>query len=187
MNTTIKILFATLMLGGFMASCNDKDEVANPDDEPILYGDIADRGFFINGESKIRGYFPNDSIIKGYTTLTQHVMHYTTLDSVEHTKVYGYNFVMVAEKFYRIFGYDVAFNDDSTHITCNAKLYFESDKSKEYDVTVNASLDSIGRPQLPIARGTLDDGRSLIIQFRRVTYKSKYSDETLSPDEEFDI
>ena len=77
--------FAAILLCGSFVSCDkdDDDPFSSTEDKEVNYYDYSEKGFFMNGEIKIRGYFENDSIIDGYTQYVKRTAPYRTLDGEE--------------------------------------------------------------------------------------------------------
>ena len=111
---------AAVVLCGSFASCSKDDDNVIPvnDDKEVKYYDYSEKGFFMNGEIKVRGYFDNDSIMEGYTKYVKRTASYVTVDGEESEIVLGYGLVVGINNFARFYSDDITYNAYSTAISC---------------------------------------------------------------------
>ena len=184
----VMALAATVVLGGTLSSCGDDPvEIVNEEnDDEVSYYDYSEKGFFMNGQIKVKGAFDNDSIIDGYTKYVKRIAHYITKDGQEHEMILGYGLVVEIDDYAKFYSDAIIYNADSTAISCKGQFESLKENSKLYDANITATIDSIGKPHL-ITCNTVVDGKNVTLQFRQVYTKSPYSDVELPKEDEFDI
>ena len=182
------LALAAMVLCGSFASCDKDDDgiISSKEDKEVDYYDYSEHGFFMNGDIKICGYFDNDSIMEGYTKYVKRTAHYRTVDGEEGECVFGYGVVVGINNFARFYSDDIAYNADSTAISCKGQIELAVRENKSYDASITASIDSIGKPHL-VTCITIIDGKRLALQFRQTYTKSEYDDVELPKEDEFNI
>lgn len=184
----VMALAATVVLGGTISSCGDDpiEDVDGERDNEVSCYDYSEKGFFMNGQIKVKGAFDNDSIIDGYTKYVKRMAHYTTKDEQQHEMILGYGLVVGIDDYAKFYSDAIIYNADSTAIYCKGQFEFLKENSKLYDANITATIDSIGKPHL-ITCKTVVDGKNVTLQFRQVHTKSPYSDVELPEEEDFEI
>ena len=179
---------AAVVLCGSFASCSkdDDDVIPAEDDKEVKYYDYSEKGFFMNGEIKVRGYFDNDSIMEGYTKYVKRTASYVTVDGDENEIVLGYGLVVGINNFARFYSDDVTYNADSTAITCKGQIELNAYDGKAYDASITAGIDSVGKPHLVTCSAAVD-GKRLTLQFRQTYQRSEYSDAEVPKKDAFSI
>ena len=182
------LALAAMVLCGSFASCDKDDDgiISSKEDKEVDYYDYSEHGFFMNGDIKICGYFDNDSIMEGYTKYVKRTAHYRTVDGEGGEYVFGYGVVVGINNFARFYSDDIAYNADSTAISCKGQIELAVRENKSYDASITASIDSIGKPHL-VTCNTIIDGKRLALQFRQTYTKSEYDDVELPKEDEFNI
>ena len=180
--------FAAILLCGSFVSCDkdDDDPFSSTEDKEVNYYDYSEKGFFMNGEIKIRGYFENDSIIDGYTKYVKRTAHYRTVDGEEGEFLFGYGLVVGINNFARLYSDDITYNADSTMISCNGQIELAAYDNKPYDASITAGIDSVGKPHL-VTCSTMIDGKKLLLQFRQTYTKTEYDQVELPKEDDFNI
>jgi len=190
MKRKVFLALAAMVLCGSFASCDkdDDDDVLPPDDDKeVTYYDYSEKGFFMNGDIKIRGYFDRDSIMEGYTKYVKRTAHYRTVDGDEGEYVFGYGLVVGINDFARFYSDDIVYNADSTAISCRGQIDFAVNADQSYDADITATIDSIGKPHL-VTCNSMVEGKKVVLQFRQTYTKSVYDGEIELPQEdEFSI
>lgn len=186
-----KMMFVTLaamLLSSSFASCNkDEDGILSSDeDKEVIYYDYSEKGFFMNGDIKIRGFFDNDSIMEGYTKYVKRTAHYRTVEGEENEMLLGYGLVVGISNFARFYSDDITYNADSTAISCIGQIELVAYDNKSFDASITAGIDSIGKPHL-VTCNTAVDGKRLTLQFRQTYQKNIYSDMELPQEDNFSI
>ena len=179
---------AAVVLCGSFTSCSkdDDDVIPAEDDKEVKYYDYSEKGFFMNGEIKVRGYFDNDSIMEGYTKYVKRTASYVTIDGDENEIVLGYGLVVGINNFARFYSDDVTYNADSTAITCKGQIELNAYDGKAYDASITAGIDSVGKPHLVTCSAAVD-GKRLTLQFRQTYQRSEYSDAEVPKKDAFSI
>lgn len=214
MNKIISMTFAAILCCGIFSSCHnddeeeaDKDKVYDPfeitdGDEKDYYG-YSEKGFFIDGEIKVVGFFDKDSVFGGYTKYVDRCYLYREKDNdEEHERSLGYGMNMRMKDFAVIYTDIITYNADSTRITGKGHLYFienennsaivqeflSKNKKNDFGTDVAATIDEKGQPHL-ITCKTVIDGKPVTIQFREVHQKSPYDAPNIEmpKDDEFSI
>jgi len=188
MKKNIFMAFVAMLLCGSFASCDkdDDDLIASNEDQEVNYYDYSEKGFFMNGDIKIRGYFDNDSIMEGYTKYVKRTAHYCTVDGEEGEYLFGYGLVVNINNFARFYSDDIIYNADSTAISCNGQIELAAYNNQPYDASITAGIDSIGKPHLVTCSATIE-GKKLLMQFRQIYTKSEYDDVELPKEDDFNI
>ena len=88
--------------------------------------------------------------------------------------------------FARFYSDDIAYNADSTAISCNGQIELAAYDNNSYDARITATIDSIGKPHLLTCNTTID-GKKLVLQFRETFFKSEYDDGKHPKEDEFSI
>lgn len=169
-------------------SCDDRDEpeiITEDKNEEVSYYDYSEKGFFLNGESMVKGAFDSDSVITGYAKYVKRTAHYRTNDDVEHEITLGYALVVEADKYAKFYSDDVKYNADSTLIECKGEFML-LDGSQACKATIEARIDSVGKPHLITCRA-LQAGKPVTLQFRQTYYNDPYSDVKHPDPDPFDI
>ena len=179
-------LAAVILCGSFASCSKDDDVIPVNDDKEVKYYDYSEKGFFMNGDIKVRGYFDNDSIMEGYTKYVKRTASYVTVDGEESEIVLGYGLVVGINNFARFYSDDITYNADSTAITCKGQIELTAYGNKAYDASITASIDSVGKPHLVTCSAAVD-GKKLTLQFRQTYQKSEYSDDELPKEDTFSI
>ena len=178
MKKTMFMALAAVVLCSSFASCDkdSDDDIINPEeDQEVKYYDYSEKGFFMNGDIKVRGYFEGDSIMEGYAKYVKRSASYITVDNKEEKIVLGFGLVVGVDGFGRFYSDDVVYNADSTAISCKGQIELTAFGNKPYDASVTAGIDSVGKPHL-ITCNTSVDGKKLTMQFRQTYTYSEYSD-----------
>lgn len=172
------------------ASCNkdDMEELEKNEhnnSEEVNYYDYSEKGFFMNGESMVKGAFESDSVVGGYAKYVKRTAHYRTLDDVEHEITLGYALVVELDGYAKYYSDNVKYSADSTSIKCNGEIMLlgTGETSK---ATIDARIDSIGKPHLITCRA-IQAGKPVTLQFRQTYYKDPYSDIKHPDPDPFDI
>lgn len=169
-------------------SCNDNDEpeiITEDKNEEVNYYDYSEKGFFMNGESLVKGEFDKDSVITGYAKYVKRTAHYRTKDDVEHEMTLGYALVVELDKYAKFYSDDIKYNADSTRINCNGEFQY-LDGSQACKATIEARIDTVGKPHLVTCR-TVSAGKTITMQFRQTYYNDPYSDIKHPDPDKFDI
>ena len=183
----VMALAAAVLCVSFASCDKDDDLIPSSNDKETNYYDYSENGFFMNGDIKIRGYFDRDSIMEGYTKYVRRTAHYRTVDGEEGEFVFGYGLVVGINDLARFYSDDIAYNADSTAITCHGQIEFAANAEQPYDASITAIIDSIGKPHLVTCYSTVGD-KSIVLQFRQTYTKSEYDGEIELPKEdEFSI
>ena len=182
------LALAAVVLCGSFASCDkdDDDPITSKEDQEVNYYDYSEKGFFMNGDIKVRGYFDNDSIIEGYTKYVKRTANYRTVDGEEGEFVFGYGLVVNIDHFAKFYSDDIVYNADSTAISCNGQIELAAYDNKPYDASITAGIDSIGKPHLVTCSATIE-GKKLLMQFRQTYTKSEYDNVELPKEDDFNI
>lgn len=190
MTKMMTIALAAMIFCASFASCNkdddELDDLISKDDQVVDYYDYSEKGFFMNGDIKVCGYFDNDSIMEGYTKYVKRTASYRTKDGEEGEFVFGYALVVGIVNFARLYSDDVAYNADSTAISCKGQIELKAYGDKAYDADITAGIDSIGKPHLVTCSAAVE-GKRLVMQFRQTYTKDKYSDAELPEEDKFNI
>ncbi len=152
--------------------------------EEVNYYDYSEKGFFMNGESMVKGAFDNDSVVTGYAKYVRRTAHYRTQDGVEHEMTLGYALVVEMDRYAKYYSDDVKYSADSTSITCNGEFMLLG-SGETCKATIEASIDSTGKPHLITCRPA--SGKPVATQFRQTYYKDPYSDIKHPDPDPFDI
>lgn len=189
MKKNLFLALVAMVLCGSFASCDkDDDDIISPkEDQEVNYYDYSEKGFFMNGDIKIHGFFDGDSIMEGYTKYVKRTAHYRTVDGEEGEFVFGYGLVVGINDFAQFYSDDIVYNTDSTAISCNGKIEFLASDNNSYDAFITATIDSIGKPHLVTCNTTVN-GKRIALQFRQTYSKSEYDGDIELPEEdEFSI
>jgi hypothetical protein len=187
MKKEILMALAALCLCGSFASCdNDDDELVPNEEQELKYYDYSEKGFFMNGDIKVRGYFDNDSIMEGYIKYVKRTAQYCTTDGEEGEYLLGYGLLVGINNFAKFYSDDIVYNADSTAISCNGQIEFLANNNSSYDAKITATIDSIGKPHLVTCNTTMN-GKRLVLQFRETFFKSKYDNGELPKEDDFNI
>jgi len=182
------LALAAMILCGSFASCSkdDDDVIPSNDDKEVNYYDYSEKGFFMNGDIKIQGFFDGDSIMEGYTKYVKRTAHYRTVEGEEGEYLFGYGLVVGINNFARFYSDDIAYNADSTAISCNGQIEVAAYDNNSYDAKITATIDSIGKPHLVTCNTTIN-GKRIVLQFRETFFKSEYDQGELPKEDEFNI
>lgn len=188
MKKMILMALAAVVLCGSFASCSKDDDDVIPanDDKEVKYYDYSEKGFFMHGDIKVRGYFDNDSIMEGYTKYVKRTASIVTDDDEESEILLGYGLVVGINDFARFYSDDITYNADSTAISCKGQIELKAYDNKAYDASITARIDSIGKPHLVTCSASVD-GKRLTLQFRQTYIKNEYSDTELPKEDDFTI
>lgn len=188
MKRKVFLALAAMVLCGSFASCDKDDDEVIPssDDKGVAYYDYSEKGFFMDGDFKIRGFFDGDSIMQGYVKYVKHTACYRTADGEECEHLFGYSLVVFIDKFARLYSDDIVYRADSTAIACDGQMELLADNANSYNVRITATIDSKGKPHLVTCYTTID-GKQLAIQFRERYFKSEYDHGELPEEDEFSI
>lgn len=187
-NKTILMLIALVIMCGF-TSCDDRDEpeiITEGKDEEVNYYDYSEKGFFMNGESLVKGAFDQDSVITGYAKYVKRTAHYRTKTGEEREIVMGYGLVAELDNYVKFYSDDIKYNTDSTRISCNGELVLLDGSEQVSKASIEALIDTIGKPHLITCRTTLA-GKPVTMQFRQTYYNDPYSDLKHPDPDNFDI
>lgn len=184
--TVFYLMYALMLCGGFASCSNDDDEGTADGDKEVEYYDYSEKGFFMNGDVKVCGFFAADSVMEGYTKYVKRSAHYRTVDGEEGDFVYGYGLVVNIDNFARFYSDDISYNADSTSIDCQGEIMMKAYDNKPYEATITADIDSIGKPHLVTCRSVVD-GKKVVMQFRQTFTLSIYSDCEVPDTEGFTI
>ncbi len=177
------------MMCGMTTSCDkdadewDREEQKN--DEEVNYYDYSEKGFFMNGETKVVGAFECDSVIKGYAKYVKRNAHYRTLDGEEYEVVLGYGLVVELDDYAKFYSDNIVYNADSTHISAGGEFMFLGNEDV-HPAAIEAGIDSIGKPHL-ITCSTSVNRKQIKLQFRQTYYKDPYSDVKWPEPDDFGI
>lgn len=181
------VLLGTTLLCGLTTACNDAEELEREDqkDEEVDGYNYSEKGFFMNGETKVVGGFERDSIMTGYAKYVKRCANYRTKDGVEHDIILGYGLVVELDNYAKFYSDDITYNTDSTLLNCNGEFMLLSNENT-HPATIEARVDSIGKPHLITCRTTVN-GKIIKLQFRQTYHKSQYSNAELPAPDDFDI
>lgn len=182
-----KLFLATLLIICGMSSSCDKDPEEDvtinnrENNEEALY-DRSENGFFIDGETKLLGYFEDERVIEGFVKYVKCTAVKHTDDGGEQEVTLGYNLVWSLNGLARMFSDQITYNADSTSITCLGNLTFDGDDNI-YSAKITASITPTGKPHLIMCYANLD-AKPLKMQFRQTYTQIQYAEEIDFPDVE---
>ena len=186
---SLLLLLGTVALCSVMTACGDDDnewdnEEQNKDEE-VTYYDYSEKGFFMNGETKVVGAFAADSIITGYTKYVRRNAHYRTQDGQEHEITLGYALVVELDDYAKFYSDQINYNADSTRITCQGEFMLLSNE-ETHPADIEAGIDSIGKPHLITCRTTVNR-KPIKLQFRQTYHHDPYSNVEWPDPDDFSI
>lgn len=162
---------AAMVLCNSFSSCNKDDDDLREDplnvSKEYEYKDYSEKGFWIDGEMKVCGYFDTDSIMKGYTKFVKCTADYRTVDGEEGVEQLGYRLSVVINGLMRFYSTDVTYNNDSTAISSLGTITLQNGDKQTYDATVTAAIDSIGKPHF-ITCKTLIGNKNVVLSYETI-------------------
>lgn len=165
--SVIAALAAMILCGSFSSCSKDDDEFSENEVESKKYEyyDYSEKGFWMDGEVKVRGYFDTDSVMEGYSVFLKCTADYRTVDGEDGVDQLGYRFSVVIRNLLSFYSTDVVYNNDSTAISSFGTVKMHYRDKQSYDAIVTAEIDSVGKPHLATCNALID-AKNVVFQFR---------------------